>query len=152
MDAISWLLVSTGPTVDINGAPIPEGTAVARQMWDGEAEWTAPENTRIEPDDGRQIWQPEAASTLAEAAARARTMPVQTWLDRLPPDVLGAIVMASRTDGRLMMALTLLAARGRVDLADPTGLLRDLLGHAVRATAAASSPLTTALADALLSS
>jgi hypothetical protein len=143
MEAISWLLVSTGPTFDINGIEVPEGTAVTREMWDGEADWTLPDNTRIEPDDGRLIWQPEVIGVVC-------TLPIQDWLGQLPADVLQAVMAASHTDGHLMMALTLLAARGSVDLSDPTGLLRNLLSHAMRATVLSSNPLTSALADTLL--
>jgi hypothetical protein len=143
MESISWLLVSTTPLRDSSGADIPIGTAIAREMWDCESDWDLPEGTTLAYDDSRPIWQPAVVGG-------ARVLPAQAWLARLPAAVLAAVMLASRTDAQLMMLLTFLAARGTIDLSDPNGLLHDLLGQAMRATSGSATPLTPAVADAML--
>lgn len=145
MKTTSWPLISNGPISDVNGSETLQDTAVTGELWNDNSNWNLPDYTRVEPHDGRPIWQPEAASVM-------RTLPLQDWLEQLLVDVSQVIATAARTNGYSMIALTLLAARGTVGLSDPAGLSRDLLSRAMRVTAALATLLTSMLADALLSS
>lgn len=142
-----WLLVSTEAGRDMFGTPVPAGTAIARQMWNGVTPWKPPAGIEVVPDDGRPIWQPrppaEPASALPDLA---------TWLARFPPPVLLEIVAAALREPALLLALLLPLARGRLDLADPHGELGGLLALARQHTAETAHPLTEELAQAMLTS
>jgi hypothetical protein len=144
-EARPWLLVSTEDGTDMFGAPVPAGTAVARQMWNGVTPWRPPPGVRVEVDDGRPIWQPQPPPPPPSGQ-----MAVADWLRRLPPEVLHAVAHAALEDAGLLLALLLLAARGTLELSDPAGELRALLDLAVERTRGQPHALTRERAERML--
>jgi hypothetical protein len=123
---------------------VPAGTTLNRVVYDPAAPWTPPEGTQLLPDDG-VAWRDSA-----QPAPVPVEMDAYAWLQRLPPEVQVSVARAAQADPRLLVGLTLLGARGSVDLSDPHGTLRGFLDLAVAATAAMPNPLTRTMADRML--
>ncbi len=148
MNAGMYRVVTTGPyTVpgpDGGMVAVPVGTTINRVVYDPAAPWAPPAGTMLLPDDGT-AWRDAAQPALVPVE-----MDAYAWLQRLPPEVQVSVAKAAQAEPRLLVGLTLLGARGTVDLSDPNGTLRGFLDLAVAATAGMANPLTRALADGML--
>ncbi len=135
---------SSIPGPDGGMVVVPAGTTINRVVHDPASPWAPPEGTELLPDD----------ATAWRGATQPPAVPVEmdayVWLQRLPAEVQVSVARAAQAEPRLLVGLTLLGARGLVDLSDPHGSLRGFLDLAVAATAAMPNPLTRAMADAML--